>query len=40
LFPALKGFLSGRRVENDEEVKDALKEWLKGLAEEVYDEGV
>ena len=27
-------------LQNDEEVKDAIKEWLNGLAAEVYDEGV
>jgi hypothetical protein len=40
LFPTLKEFLSGRRFKNDEEVKDALKEWVYGLTAEVYDEGV
>jgi hypothetical protein len=27
-------------LKNDEEVKDALKEWVNGLATEVYDEGL
>jgi hypothetical protein len=36
----LKEFLGGRRFESDEEVKDAVKEWLNGLAAEVYDEGL
>jgi hypothetical protein len=39
-FPKLKEFLGGRRFKSDEEVKDAIKEWLNGLAVEVYDEGV
>jgi histone-lysine N-methyltransferase SETMAR len=40
LFPKLKEFLGGRRFKSDEEVKDAVKEWLNGLAAEVYDEGI
>jgi len=40
LFPTLKEFLSGTRFKNDEEVKDAIKEWLNGLAAEVFDEGL
>jgi hypothetical protein len=40
LFPKLKKFLGGRRFKSDEEVKDAVKEWLNGLAAEVYDEGI
>jgi hypothetical protein len=32
--------LVGRRFKSDEEVKDAVKEWLNGLAAEVYDEGI
>jgi histone-lysine N-methyltransferase SETMAR len=39
LFPKLKEFLGGRSFESDE-VKDAVKKWLNGLAAEVYDEGV
>jgi hypothetical protein len=35
----LKEFLGGRRFKSDEEVKDAVKEWLNGL-EAVYDEGI
>jgi histone-lysine N-methyltransferase SETMAR len=38
LFPKLKEFLGGRHFKSDE-VKDAVKEWLNGLAAEVYDEG-
>jgi histone-lysine N-methyltransferase SETMAR len=38
LFPKLKEFLGGRRFKSDEEVKDAVKEWLNGLAAEIYDE--
>jgi histone-lysine N-methyltransferase SETMAR len=40
LFPKLKEFLGGRRFKSDETVKDAVKEWLNGLAAEVYDEGI
>jgi hypothetical protein len=40
LFPKLKEFLGDRRFKSDEEVKDAVKEWLNGLAAEVYDEGI
>jgi histone-lysine N-methyltransferase SETMAR len=40
LFPNLKEFLGGRRFKSEEEVKDAVKEWLNGLAAEVYDEGI
>jgi hypothetical protein len=32
--------LGGRRFKSDEKVKDAIKEWLNGLAAEVYDEGI
>jgi hypothetical protein len=32
--------LGGRRFKSDEEVKDAVKEWLYGLEAEVYDEGI
>jgi hypothetical protein len=31
----LKQFLGGRCFKSDEEVKDAVKEWLNGLAAEV-----
>jgi hypothetical protein len=31
--------LGGRRFKSDEEVND-VKEWLNGLAAEVYDEGI
>jgi hypothetical protein len=40
LFPKFNEFLGGRRFKSDEEVKDAVKEWLNGLAAEVYDEGI
>jgi hypothetical protein len=36
----LKAFLGIRRFKSDGEVKDAVKEWLNGLAAEVYDEGI
>jgi hypothetical protein len=40
LFQKLKEFLGGRRFKSDEEVKDAVKKWLNGLAAEVCDEGI
>jgi histone-lysine N-methyltransferase SETMAR len=40
LFPTLKEFLGGRCFKSDEEVKDAIKEWLNGLAAEVCDKGI
>jgi hypothetical protein len=40
LFPKLKEFLVGRRFKSDETMKDAVKEWLNGLAVEVCDEGI
>jgi len=40
LFPKLKEFLGFRHFKRDEEVKDAIKEWLNGLVAEVYDEGI
>jgi histone-lysine N-methyltransferase SETMAR len=40
LFPKLNEFLGGRRFKSEEEVKDAVKEWLNGLAAEVYEEDI
>jgi histone-lysine N-methyltransferase SETMAR len=40
LFPALKEFLGGKRLEYNEEVKNAIREWLNGLAAAVYNEGI
>jgi histone-lysine N-methyltransferase SETMAR len=40
LFPKLKEFLGVRRFKSDEEVKNAVKEWLNGLAAEVCDEDI
>jgi hypothetical protein len=40
LFPKFKEFLGGRCFKSDEEVQDAIKEWLNGLVAEVYDEGI
>jgi len=40
LFPIMKKFLGGRRFKSDEEVDEAVKEWLNGLAAEVYEEGI
>jgi histone-lysine N-methyltransferase SETMAR len=39
LFPTLKKFLGGRRFKSDEEVQEAVKEWLNGQAAEGYDAG-
>jgi len=39
-FPTLREFLVGRRFESDEEVKDAVKACLHGLATEVHGEGI
>jgi hypothetical protein len=39
LWPKQKEFLSGRSFNNDEEVKDALKQWLNGrVAEAKYED--
>jgi hypothetical protein len=40
MFPKLKKFFGVRRFKLYEELKDTVKEGLKGLAAEVYDEGV
>jgi hypothetical protein len=40
MSPKLNEFLGDRRFKSYEELKDALKEGLNGLAAEVYDEGV
>jgi len=40
LVPNAEGIFGGRRFISDEEVKDAVKDWLKGLAADVYDEGI
>ena len=40
LFPTLKEFLCGRHFKSNEEVKDAVQQWLNGLAAELYDEGI
>jgi histone-lysine N-methyltransferase SETMAR len=39
LFPLLKEFLGGRCFKSNEEVKHAIREWLNGLAAQVYHEG-
>jgi hypothetical protein len=36
----MKVYLVGIRFSSNEEVKDTIKEWLNGLAAEVYDEGI
>jgi hypothetical protein len=40
LFPTLKKFLGGRHFKSDEEMEEAVDEWLNGLAAEVYEEGI
>jgi hypothetical protein len=40
LFPKLKEFLGGKRMETDAEVKETVTAWLNGLAAEFYDEGI
>jgi len=40
LLPTMKVYLVGRCFSSNEEVKDAIKEWLSGLAAEVYDERI
>jgi histone-lysine N-methyltransferase SETMAR len=40
LFPKLKAFLGGKRMEADVEVKETVTAWLNGLAAEFYDEGI
>jgi histone-lysine N-methyltransferase SETMAR len=40
LFTKLKEFLGGKRFSNDQEVEEAVKNWLKELAVEVYDTGI
>jgi hypothetical protein len=40
LFPKFKEYLGGRLFKSNEEVEDAVKERLNGLAAEVYDEGI
>jgi len=38
-FPTLKEFVCATRFRSDEEVIEAVKVWLNGLSEAVYDEG-
>jgi hypothetical protein len=40
LFLTLKGFVGDRLLQSDDEVKDAVKQWLNGLTAEVYHEGI
>jgi len=40
LFPIPKEFFGGTHFINNEVVKDGFKQWLNGLAAEVYDEGI
>jgi hypothetical protein len=40
LFLTLKEFLGDRLFKSVDEVKDAVKQWLYGLATEVYHEGI
>lgn len=40
LFNKLKEFLGGQRFSNDEEVQDAVENWLREVERKVYDEGI
>ena len=40
LFHYLKDFLSGKRFATDDEVKEAVKDWLSSQAADVYDLGI
>jgi hypothetical protein len=40
LFPKLKEFLGGKRMETDAEDKETVTAWLNVLAAEFYDEGI
>jgi hypothetical protein len=40
LFRTLKEFLGGTYFKSNDEVKESFKQWLNGLAAEVYDEGI
>lgn len=40
LFPTLTEFLGGRCFKSNEEVNDALQQWLNGMVAEVYDTGI
>jgi histone-lysine N-methyltransferase SETMAR len=40
LFPKLKEFLGGKRMETDGEDKETVTAWLNGLAVEFCDEGI
>jgi hypothetical protein len=40
LFPKLKEFLGGKRMETDAEVKETVTAWLNGLVAESYDEEI
>jgi histone-lysine N-methyltransferase SETMAR len=40
LSPKMKEILGGKRMETDEEVKNAATDWLNGLAANVCDKGI
>jgi histone-lysine N-methyltransferase SETMAR len=40
LFLHLKNFLGGQSLGSDQETKDVLRDWLKGLAVSFYDEAI
>jgi hypothetical protein len=40
LFQTWKEVLSGRHFKSNAVEKDAIKEWLNGWVEEVYDQGI
>jgi hypothetical protein len=40
LFCYLKEFLSGKRFDSDDEVKETVKDWLSSQAADFYDIGI
>jgi [histone H3]-lysine36 N-dimethyltransferase SETMAR len=40
LFPKLKEFLGGKRLENDDMLKEIVTNWFNGQAAEFFDEGI
>jgi hypothetical protein len=39
-FPTIMEFFGGRHFKSNEEVKHIIRQWLNGLAAEVYNEGI
>ena len=40
LFPALKGYLGGKRFQNNEELQECVMDWFNNLAAPFYEEGI